>query len=140
MKSILRLLPAILWTIALFVLTLIPASDIPSTIFDQFEGFDKLVHFAIFSGFTFLWTLTFRHQNLFLQLLLLLFITGIGIGVGLGIEYLQRLFVGLNRSFDRYDWYADALGALFGAGLFCGLLFVDAVNKFSSSKEAAAKR
>ncbi len=106
MKTITTLLqniiPAIFWTILIFVLCTIPSEHIP-----QGEKLnDKANHFIAFAGFSFFWL--FHTRKVWLILLL-------GILYGIAIEFWQGILPeDYHRSFDWYDAVADSIGGFIG--------------------------
>lgn len=110
MKSIQPLLAhrdslfAILWTLVILILSLITihseAVNIP------IEGKDKVVHFAFYFMFVFLWSKAFNYKKTVIILC-------IAIGYGIIIEVLQHVAT-TTRQFDYFDIIANVLGALTG--------------------------
>lgn len=93
-----------LWTALMCVLFFAPSSDMPKD--PGLPGIDKVVHFALFFGFVFLWQVSRQARGL--QIVLL------AIGFGIGVEYMQE-WMAIGRSFDLYDIVADSVGAVCGA-------------------------
>ncbi|HNQ60515.1 MAG TPA: VanZ family protein [Bacteroidales bacterium] len=93
-------------------LSLIPSSDLPSV--KLFSGADKIIHFLMYTGFTFLlmwaWPNFFRGSLLLLPLFAVMF-------YGLGLEILQDLGHE-GRAFEIYDILANTLGYFPGLALF----------------------
>lgn len=118
MKKIRYFLPAAIWTIAMFVLTLMPSSDVPKMVFSRIPYFDKFVHVGLFAAFVLLWSLGFRRLGEKRQLVYLARMILIAIALGLTIELLQKELVTLHRSFEWWDWVADIIGAFLGAAIF----------------------
>jgi VanZ family protein len=93
---------ASVWSILIFIGCSMPGSNLPKL--SVWDHFDKVVHFVLFGGCTFLWFMAFP-KNLFrVALVVLVF--------GIGIEFYQRYFVA-GRSFDIWDIVADAVGITF---------------------------
>ncbi|MEX0681599.1 MAG: VanZ family protein [Balneolales bacterium] len=97
----------VIWTILMLALTLLPGSAIPDT---KLFSFDKLGHFSMFAGWTFilgLYMIVYKERtniNLFLLMIA-------GILFGVFIESLQYLLPG-NRSACWEDLIANALGCI----------------------------
>lgn len=111
-----KLLPAIGWALGIIILTGIPSSFIPKTItFLDWASPDKIVHFILFGGQSFLILYAFREQyfkgnNRFLIAAVAI---AIGITYGLLTEVLQHyVFVGRNGNY--LDFIADGIGAFIG--------------------------
>lgn len=132
MKLVKFYLPAISWTLVVLLLTLLPASDIPNTVFSRVPYFDKLVHMGIFMIFVILWYggvyRAYRHrqpentQRQYQPLVLLARIILAAIALGFAIELVQKEWTTLHRDFEWMDWLADTLGAFLG-GAIAGELF-----------------
>lgn len=111
-------IPAAVWTVIIFLLCLMPASDIPNTTFSKIPYFDKLVHAGIFAGFVFLWAFALYKSGKSHHLVYLAIVILIAISLGFIIEILQKELISLHRDFDLWDWVADSLGAFFGGAVF----------------------
>jgi hypothetical protein len=132
MKLVKFYLPAISWTLVVLLLTLLPASDIPNTVFSRVPYFDKLVHMGIFMIFVILWYggvyRAYQHrqpentQRQYQPLVLLARIILAAIALGFAIELVQKEWTTLHRDFEWMDWLADTLGAFLG-GAIAGELF-----------------
>lgn len=85
----------------------IPGTALPKKQIDL--PLDKLIHIAFFALLIFLWRSAFSSGKNFYNLFLFM----AAVAYGLLIEILQGLIVP-QRSFDIYDLYADAFGALLG--------------------------
>lgn len=111
-------IPLIVYWITLFILTTIPADNIPRL----FENQDKYEHFIAYCGLGILLSLALYFQkkvklissNAFLFALLFIFVYG-------AVDELHQLFVP-GRYCDFYDWLADSFGGLIGIGI--AFLFV----------------
>ena len=117
MKNKVKLIPALLWTILVFWLCLLPKSDLPINPWFDFEGFDKIVHFVFYSIMFFLYYFGFGRKYI-------LQIGIICILVGISIECLQG-YLPINRAFDLWDIVANAVGVLVSVLLtiFCGGIY-----------------
>jgi VanZ family protein len=102
---------AILWTLLILFLCLMPAKDIPHV---RVPLADKWVHFIFFGGFSFLWLCAYPVRKS--GRLTAVFFTSVAFGAF--IELLQWAFSALGRSADWLDIVADAIGGLLGVLLF----------------------
>jgi VanZ family protein len=102
---------AILWTLLIFILCLMPGKDIPNI---KVPFIDKWTHFALFGVFAFLWYSTKPTQ----KISFVFFIFIIAAALGWLIETLQGLFPSLGRSKDVMDMVADCTGGLIGIAIF----------------------
>ncbi|MCC7029584.1 MAG: VanZ family protein [Chitinophagaceae bacterium] len=100
---------AIVWTLVIFIGCSMPGREIPKL--GLFDNFDKVVHFAFFTGFFVLWYLLSNKSVNSVLLIILL-----SVFYGFGLEYYQ-LYCVAGRSFDVWDGVADTAGALGGLGL-----------------------
>lgn len=108
----------IAWTALIIFLLCIPGDDIPDTSSFLPPNFDKIVHFGLFAGFSFLWTAYFFLKSKESSPKKFLFIFGIlGLVLGIALEFVQLYFIP-NRSFDWIDIIADGAGVAFGAVFF----------------------
>jgi VanZ family protein len=122
-------LPALLWTIVIFVLLALPGKMLPSEEHTFIPNLDKYVHVTLFSVFVILWCFYYisKQQKNISYNKLLLRIAIIASLYGIAMEYVQKYFIP-NRDFDIYDIAADVAGALLG------FLFVRlTVTKFKNS-------
>jgi VanZ family protein len=104
--SYLLVIAIILFTIITLLLTLLPSKDI--TLPSRIISHDKLGHFLLFGGWTFLlgyyhFAVKPNHTNL-----ILIFILGVIFGGC--VEVLQGILPSL-RDPSLFDWAADAIGA-----------------------------
>lgn len=118
MKKVSYFIPAVLWTLVILALCLMPSSDIPNTFASRIPYFDKLVHCGIFAGFVVLWALGMKQAGKKHPMVYLARVILIAIFLGLIIEILQKELVTLHRSFDWWDWIADCVGAFLGGAIF----------------------
>lgn len=102
---------AILWTLLIFIACFIPGNEIPNL---KIPLIDKWVHFVLFGILTFLWLLSFKHNN---HKTYLIITVGAGL-LGWLVEEIQGALTFLGRSKDSYDIIADTIGALLGTILF----------------------
>jgi VanZ family protein len=122
--QIVSFIPGIIWTMIIFVLLVMPGSDIPSNDFFELIYFDKWVHIGLFSILTILWIYPFlgsisRSAGVFVIISLS------SITYGVVMEFIQKYFA-TNRSFDLTDILADSIGTCLGLVL---------IIKFSKQKE-----
>ena len=113
------LLPAILWSLAVLILSAIPGNYIPEVSdFWSWLGPDKLAHFALYGGLSFLWLLGlkqyhYKYPRLSYQWLVVL----AGTVFGILLEWMQEnVFTG--RDGNIYDAAANMLGLMLGLAMF----------------------
>lgn len=109
-----RLIIALLWTLFVAISCLVSSSTISNVGSVDIPYFDKFVHFCFYTGFTLLWTWSFRiHKTdknyVYKASLLFLF----AVVFGLCIELLQK-YTTTSRSFEWLDVVANSSGAFFG--------------------------
>jgi VanZ family protein len=105
---------AISWFIIMTGLFFIPGTALPKKQLDL--PLDKLIHIGFFALLLFLWRSAFSSGKKFYNTYLFI----AAVVYGLLIEILQGLIVP-QRSFDIYDLYADAFGALLGLLVWMGV-------------------
>ena len=121
--------PLIVYWITLFILTTIPADNVPQL----FENQDKYEHFIAYCGLAILLSLAlyFQKRSIIISskafLFALLFILAYA-----AVDELHQLFVP-GRYCDFYDWLADSFGGILGIGIV--LLFVKKNIKLPSIKK-----
>jgi VanZ family protein len=103
--------PAIIWSVIIFLLLVMPPININQEQPLEISGLDKTIHFLLFGLMVWLWgyyykTISSTRKKLVRQLLL---ITIVAIVYGIIMEYVQG-WVG--RDFDVRDMLADAAGAI----------------------------
>jgi VanZ family protein len=111
-----RLLPALAWTAGLFYAVLSPGSNIPSL--PKFPGYDKVIHFCLFFGLVFLWNRVWNtgsNKSGFWKTILINYLV-FGIILAIFTEYMQMYVP--DRSFDRSDIIANALGGTIGTVIY----------------------
>jgi len=134
--SIKRLWPSIVWAIFVLLLTGIPGNYVPETIsFLDWASPDKVVHFILFGGQTFLILYAYRDKLSDKQSLIKIAVVAIVIGVvyGLLTEILQA-YVFIGRDGNLFDFIADMLGALIGFLAFY-LLYLKKTNRNYVNKD-----
>lgn len=110
------LLPGLVWTLFIAVLTLVPGNYVPRiTSFLDWLSPDKLVHFALFGTYAYLLAKGFRKQttSAFLKQNPVIFSIIIGIVFAIFTEVMQK-FVIPGRNGNVYDFLADVLGIFLG--------------------------
>lgn len=102
--------PAIIWSVIVFILLVLPPLSIAKETQLPITHFDKLIHFLLFGILVFLWGSYLKTKNqLSKKFILLLFIVFlVATGYGILMEFVQ-LKVG--RDFDVWDMLADAVGS-----------------------------
>jgi len=117
-------LPGIAWFFIVGVLTLMPASDVPTVNWmDNIPDFDKLVHAGLFGGLTFLFALPLLKSG-FSEKQKINYSIKISLAAvvwGITIEFLQKFFVP-SRDFDLLDWAADTVGVIIAFWIFIRIL------------------
>ena len=81
-----------------------------------FGHLDKIAHFALYLGLSFL-LMWFLHHRIRNRLSATLMTLAVALGYGALDEWLQSFVP--NRSMDLADWAADGVGVTIGIGLFC---------------------
>lgn len=110
---------AIGWTIIIFLLMIMPASNIPSQGLFRIPHLDKLVHIFLFGGFVWLWFFSLNKNRKSPQpadILKKVFL--LSAFYGISMEFVQYFFTA--RSFDIWDIVSDILGA----GIAWGILSI----------------
>ena len=110
MKTLTTIL-LVVWSLIMAWLLLTPGSPDVSDYF--FDGADKLAHFSLFLGWSFLMTLRGLYGPMNTRVILLVVIC-VSLILGAGTELLQGIIP--NRSRELIDFIADVLGAI--SGLF----------------------
>ena len=116
-------IPLTVYWITLFILTTIPADNVPQL----FENQDKYEHFIAYCVLAILLSLAlyFQKRSILISskafLFALLFILAYG-----AVDELHQIFVP-GRYCDFYDWLADSSGGIMGIGIV--FLFVRKISK-----------
>ena len=107
-------LPAVAWTIIIFVLLALPGNMLPDETHMGIPQLDKYVHLVLFGSFVFLWSFYYTAkegkrnlQRLYLRIVVIACL------YGTAMEFIQKYFIP-NRDFDIYDIAADVAGAIGG--------------------------
>jgi len=107
--------PGIVWGILIFILLSLPEDNLPELSFWQIiPYFDKLVHLGLFTVFSFLLCLAFRHQLKYYLLRKYWVISSFILSVLYGgiTEILQKLF--FHRNAEQADLISDICGSILG--------------------------
>lgn len=113
-----------------------PGNFVPKTIsFLDWASPDKVVHFILFGGQTFLILYAYRDklQDRRNQLKLAIIAITVGVAYGLITEILQA-YVFIGRDGNVFDFIADLLGALLGFLAFY-LLYIKKTNRNYVNKD-----
>lgn len=110
---ILRWLPALLWGIVIFVLSLMPGGNADKMMFG-IPHFDKIGHFGMYAVWAFLVFSALSGKRLRFAFFFTLVLCGLS---GVLLEFGQY-YLASGRSFEVADMVANALGAI--AGLLVG--------------------
>jgi VanZ family protein len=106
------------WTLLIAIAMCLPGSYIPNENRFVLPNFDKLVHFGLFGGFVFLWSLYLtkfpvRAGRLLLGFFCFYLLSNV---FGVAMEYVQKYWIA-GRDYDLADIIADMFGAGLGYGL-----------------------
>jgi VanZ family protein len=104
--------PAIIWTMLIFVLLVMPTKGIEGKDVNEIPNLDKIVHFVLFAVFSFLWFSFAESKKTINEKIILLVIILTGSFYGLGMEFVQKYFT--VRSFSLLDALADSVGTAIG--------------------------
>jgi len=107
-------LAALGWAVVIFILSSIPGSSLPKV---DIVNFDKLAHIGVYGCLGFLVFFAFRYQQRFPPLVRLTFLAAIlACSLYGATDEVHQLWVP-GRTCDIWDWTADTVGGLLGAGL-----------------------
>jgi VanZ family protein len=104
--------PAIIWTILIFILLVMPTKGLEGKDVNEIPNIDKFVHVILFSVFGFLWFSFFDSNYPLKGNLIFPAILITGSLYGLGMEFIQKYFT--ERSFSLMDAFADTIGTVIG--------------------------
>lgn len=104
--------PAIIWTVLIFILLVMPTKGLEGKNVNEIQNVDKFVHVILFAVFSFLWLSFVDSSNSINEKFILLAIFMIGSLYGLGMEFVQKYFT--ERSFSLMDALADTVGTAIG--------------------------
>lgn len=119
------MLPAIIWSVLIFILLIIPGQDFP--VKPGIPYLDKIVHAFLFGVQVFLWCRYGSRatgRNTWWIFFLIFLLSCI---YGIGMEYVQQYWVA-NRSFELEDIMADIAGS-FGGWIIYRYLFFKAEDR-----------
>jgi VanZ family protein len=105
--------PGLLWTIAIFILLILPGSSFPKNNWFGKIYLDKWIHIFLFGFFVISWWFAFRNQTIIQQKKIVFKLLLTGILFGLVMEVVQHYWV-KSRSFEIKDIMADAFGCFAG--------------------------
>ena len=108
-KTLLKLIPAILWFFITFWLLTIPGKNLPDTggWLDKLYA-DKLIHIALFAILTWLFFRPFAAKPGVVKRLILIAVAATAYGIVM--EFVQKYWIP-NRSFSLGDIAADSVGS-----------------------------
>ncbi|PWH85659.1 VanZ family protein [Brumimicrobium oceani] len=112
------ILPSVVWTTLVIILSLVPSSNVSLDNF-QFKGVDKIAHFIMYTLLALFWTIGLKRQNIYVGLrrfALQISVLG-GFLLSVVIEFMQE-YVVYSRSFEVLDLIANGIGCIFGIVLF----------------------
>ena len=115
------ILPALLWAICVFIITIFPSRNLPEV---EVWQFDKVVHFCSYAGLTFLVAngLAKQYQYPRLRYLSKTYSLVAGILYGFIMESIQGVFLN-DRSFEIMDLVANSVGCLGGLFIFTAVYY-----------------
>lgn len=106
---------AILWTLFIFILLVMPSKDIPSVSFLDGIHFDKIVHFSLFGTFVAFWTIPYAsRKSLEKNTRFFVLVCLAACAYGASMEWVQLKFTHGDRDYETMDIVADSLGAIIG--------------------------
>lgn len=118
-KRLYSLLSAVIWSVLIFILLIIPGQELPKE--PKVPFLDKIVHTFLFGVQVFLWCRYSNRaagRNILWIFFLIFLLSSI---YGIGMEYVQQYWVA-NRSFEQEDIVADIAGS-FGGWMIYRFLF-----------------
>lgn len=122
--TIVNFVPAIIWAIIIFILLVMPGSDIPANDFFELIYFDKWVHFGLFAVLT----LFLCYPFIQLQKTVIkgyFYMPFLSAGYGIMMEFVQKYFT-TTRTFDVTDIIADT------AGVVCAIVLLRKISRNKS--------
>ena len=107
--------PALLWTIFILILMVIPGNMLPKEEKTFIPNLDKLIHATLFGSFVFLWSIYYatrkeKNNHSDSRFVLILIIACL---YGVATELMQKYLIP-NRDYDLFDIMADSIGAVLG--------------------------
>lgn len=109
--------PGLLWTIAIFILLILPGSSFPKNDWFGKIYLDKWIHIFLFAVFVITWSFASPLQPVKQRKKIIIKLLIAGVFFGVTMEVVQHYWVS-NRSFEVKDIMADAAGCLIG-WLYC---------------------
>lgn len=111
-KSLRTIWPALLWSIAIFILLIIPGKELPKG--PEVPSLDKIIHALLFGMQVWLWCVYLKNSpkrlsNVWSFFLIFL----VSSTYGIAMEYVQKYLV-VNRAFELGDIIADITGSAIG--------------------------
>jgi VanZ family protein len=101
---------AMVWTLIIFLLMIMPPNRIPNQGLFGIKHLDKVVHICLFGGFVWLWFMSrINSQKTSDKKGILARIFLISTLYGIAMEFVQYFFT--DRDFDIWDIAADIIGA-----------------------------
>jgi len=107
---VIRNFVASLWTLLMFIGSLLPKAAIEREKLIDIPNLDKIVHFTMYFGFVLLWNFAFQQKR---KNVSPYYIFAVSIAFGLIIETLQ-FWMNLGRNFELYDIIANIIGSILG--------------------------
>lgn len=130
------LLPGLIWTLLIAVLTLLPGNYVPRiTTFLEWLSPDKILHLILFGTYTYLlatglqkqsWSSVLRRNPVIISII-------IGIVFAFFIEVMQKHVIP-GRNGNMFDFLADLVGAIIGIAVWHITGRNEKKNLFSSKK------
>lgn len=105
--------PGLLWTMAIFILLILPGNSFPQSNWYEAIHLDKWIHIFLFSFFIILWSAFFSQLPAAEQKGKLIKLLLAGILFGTMMEFIQLFWV-KGRSFEIPDILADSAGCFIG--------------------------
>jgi VanZ family protein len=120
---------AMVWTLIIFLLMIMPPNRIPNQGLFGIKHLDKVVHICLFGGFVWLWFMSrINSQKTSDKKGILARIFLISTLYGIAMEFVQYFFT--DRDFDIWDIAADIIGAAIAWVLLS--LFVKKVSPYGN--------
>ncbi|MGE5107879.1 MAG: VanZ family protein [Sphingobacteriales bacterium] len=105
--------PGLLWTIAIFILLILPGNSFPQSNWFEEIYLDKWIHIFLFCLFVMFWALGFNNKPASVQKRILIKLLLTGILFGVLMEVIQHFWVP-GRSFEVKDILSDLAGSFLG--------------------------
>ena len=104
---------AVIWTVVIFLLMIIPKGKIPNQGLFGIPHLDKLVHVILFGGFVWTWFHSLYKPQIHQRARLAWLLFGLAVLYGTGMEFVQHYWT--DRDFDSWDIVSDTAGAAIAA-------------------------